>query len=127
MRLHRGYLLATIVLFFTEVVIAAYVRDTIIRPYGGDFLVVILMYCFVKSFTDIPPVPAAIGVLLFSYLIETLQYFHFINWLGLQNSRAAQLILGVGFAWGDMLAYTLGIALVMIMEQLLGNKGIAAI
>ena len=39
------YFLVAVALFITEVLIALYVRDDFIRPYVGDFLVVILVYC----------------------------------------------------------------------------------
>lgn len=108
----------TIILFITEILIGAYMDDAIIRPYGGDYLVVMLIYCFVKSFADVPPVQTAIGVLLFSYVIEFAQYFHFVDLIGLGQSRMAVMLMGNYFAWTDILAYTLGIATVIAIEQL---------
>lgn len=71
--LSPSYLRATLFLFLIEVLIALYAHDRIIRPYIGDLLVVILIYCFVKSFLNTPVWPTAIGVLIFSYTIEVLQ------------------------------------------------------
>lgn len=112
------YFLLAVALFAIEVFIAKYVHDTIIRPYGGDFLVVILIYCFVKSFVDTPVLKTAIGVLLFSYFIETLQYFHFIDRIGLSNNRLARLVIGVSFEWIDIVSYTLGVLLVLVLENI---------
>ena len=75
------YFLLTILLFVTEVLIAVYLHDGFIRPYFGDFLVVILIYCFVKSFANIPVIKTAVGVLLFSYFVEMTQYFKLVKWL----------------------------------------------
>ena len=47
LKFKRSYFLWTITLIFIEIVIALFVHDGIVRPYGGDFLVVILIYCFV--------------------------------------------------------------------------------
>lgn len=116
------YFLFTLLLFATEVFIAKCVHDTIVRPYGGDFLVVILIYCFVKSFVNTPVFPTAIGVLLFSFLVELLQYLHFIDRIGLGNNRIARIIIGVSFEWINLLSYTLGILLVLLLERLLGQK-----
>lgn len=116
-RFHKTYFLLAAVLFAVEVYIGMYVRDTIIRPYGGDFLVVILLYCLVKSFVNTPVVPAAVGVLLFSYLIEGLQYLKVVEWLGLQHNRLARIIIGTSFAWSDIIAYTLGIVVVLALEK----------
>ncbi len=112
------YFALAVALFLIEVLIALYMHDAIIRPYGGDFLVVIFLYCFVMSFIQLPVIPAAIGVLLFAYAVEGAQYLHLIDVLGLSQSRAAQLILGSTFMWGDMLAYTLGAGLVVVVEKM---------
>lgn len=121
-RFNIRYFLLTIILFVTEVLIALYVHDNFIRPYFGDTLVVLLIYCFVKSFVNTPVVKTAIAVLLFSYLIETLQYLNFISMVGLEHSAIARVVLGTSFAWIDMLAYTIGILLILLLEYFWGNK-----
>jgi len=117
LRFQKKYFIPAILLFVTEVLIAIFMHDKYIRPYFGDFLVVILMYCSIKSLFNIPPWPLAIGVLLFAYLLELLQYFHFLQLLGLQHIVWLNIILGNGFAWGDLVAYTLGIGTVLILER----------
>jgi len=119
---NKTYFFLAFLLFMIEVIIGAYLHDAVIRPYGGDFLVVILIYCFVKSFLNTPVMVTALAVLLFSYLIETLQYFHIVDMLGLEKSTIARTVIGTSFAWTDLLAYTLGILLVLIIEFKLGNS-----
>ncbi|WP_199118246.1 DUF2809 domain-containing protein [Pedobacter sp. ASV28] len=111
------YFSYALLLFIVEVGIALYVHDQIIRPYIGDVLVVILIYCFVKSFFNLPVLKTAIGVLLFSYVIETLQYFQFVKLIGLEHSRLANVVIGNYFAWMDILAYTAGIIMVLMAER----------
>ena len=111
------YFLFAMILLVTEILIAVYMHDRFIRPYAGDFLVVILIYCFVKSFLRSGVWITAIAVLLFAYTVEILQYFNLVKLVGLQNSRLANIILGNSFEWIDMLAYTLGIALVIVIEK----------
>jgi len=113
----RKYFIYAVLLFIIEVFIALYIRDEILRPYGGDFLVVIFMYCSLRSFLNLPPIQIALPVLLFSYIIEFTQYYGLIYKLGLQDSLVAHLILGSTFKWLDMVAYTLGIACVMLIEE----------
>jgi hypothetical protein len=119
---HYKYLLLTVILFATEVMIGTYLHDAIIRPYGGDFLAVILIYCFVKSFLNTRLLPTVVCVLLLAYVVEISQYFHLINIVGLQNSKAARVIMGTSFSWTDMLMYTLGMIIVWIFEMLFNNK-----
>jgi hypothetical protein len=116
MPFNKTYFLLALTLFITEVLIGAYIHDTIIRPYGGDFLVVILIYCTVKSFFNLPVLQTACYVLLFAYAVEISQYFHLVNILGLQNSNVAKILLGTFFSVTDLLAYTLGILLVIVVE-----------
>jgi hypothetical protein len=110
------YFSLALLLLITEIIIGAWVHDAFIRPFGGDFLVVILIYCMAKSFIDTPVSPTVIGVLLFAYMVEISQYFHLVNILGLERSTAARIIMGTSFSWTDMLMYTLGMLLVLIIE-----------
>ena len=111
------YFWLTVVLFVLELYIGVYLNDWLIRPYGGDFLVVILLYCFIKTFLNLSALRIAIPVLLFAYLIEGTQYFALIYRLNLQDSLLAHLLIGSTFKWLDMLAYTLGVILVLLVEQ----------
>ena len=117
MTFHPKYFIATIILFLIEVGIAVYIKDDFIRPYLGDFLVVILLYTALKSVSNLSVTTAALIVLCFSFLIEFLQYLNLVTFLGLQNSKIATTILGSSFSWYDMLAYTLGIGFVFLIEK----------
>jgi hypothetical protein len=118
---NKTYFILTLLLLLAEVYIGLYMHDAIIRPYGGDFLVVILLYCLVKSFINFPVLLTACWVLLFAYAIEVSQYFHLVNLLGLQDSKTAKILLGTSFSFIDMLTYTLGIALVLATENVIAG------
>lgn len=118
LKFNRRYFTITLLLFAVEFIIGADFHDTIIRPYGGDFLVVILIYCIVKSFINAPVIKTALAVLVLSYLIEISQYFHLVALLGMQHSKLARIVLGTSFSFADLLAYTLGIGLVIVVENL---------
>lgn len=115
---NKKFFFLTLLLFITEVLIALYVKDRFVRPYVGDYLVVMLIYCAVRTVLKAPVLPVAIGVLLFAYLIETLQYFRLVDRLGLEKNVIAKTVIGYGFSWIDMLAYTLGIITVLIVERM---------
>ncbi|RKR83630.1 uncharacterized protein DUF2809 [Mucilaginibacter gracilis] len=116
-----NYKYTAFLLFLTEVIIGRYIHDTIIRPYIGDLLVAILIYCIVKSLVNTPVFKTAVWVLVFCYLVEVSQYFNLIGLLGWQNSKLAHIILGSHFSWIDMLCYTIGILLVLVVERLTLN------
>jgi DNA integrity scanning protein DisA with diadenylate cyclase activity len=109
------------VLFLIEAAIAVYIDDAFVRPYFGDLLVVILVYCAIKTFFNSPPVKTAIAVFFFACLIEISQYFHLVELLGLGNSKTATTVLGTWFSFTDIVMYALGILVVIGAEIYLKN------
>ena len=122
LKFNRNYFILTILILGVEILIALYANDTIVRPYIGDLMVVVFLYCLVKSFVDTPVVATAVSVLLFSYIVETLQYFNIITILGLQHSGIARLIIGTSFEWIDLLAYTAGITIVLFVQKIISGR-----
>ena len=106
-----------IIIFIVEVLIAKFVDDSIIRPYGGDVLVVILLYYFVKSFVDAKFTYLIIGVVVFAYLIEIGQYLRLVEILNMQDNKIMRTVIGSSFSWGDLLAYTIGGAICYFIEK----------
>jgi Protein of unknown function (DUF2809) len=119
---NRKYFFYTLLLFIVEVCIAVFINDTFIRPFIGDVLVVILIYCLVRAFFNIHPSIAALSVLAFSCIIEILQYFNFVNKLRLQNNQILAVALGSTFDWKDIIAYTIGTIGVLWLENRIDQK-----
>jgi len=116
-KFQRNWLYGATCLFCIEVFIATFLHDRIIRPYVGDLLAVIFLYCLVKSILPVPVGPTVLGVLLVAYALEALQYAHLLSYLGLQHSRLAAIVLGSHFEWIDLLAYTLGALFILVVEK----------
>jgi hypothetical protein len=116
------YFLAMVLLFAVEVFIGARMHDAIIRPYGGDYLCVIWLYCLVRTFVNWPVWQVAVGVLIFAYAIETTQYFGLADRLGFRGPSLMRTLLGSYFTWTDILCYTLGILTVITMEGLIWKR-----
>jgi hypothetical protein len=119
---NKNYFILASLLFAVEVLIALFIKDNFIRPYLGDTLVVILIYCFIKSFLNLPVVTVAIFVLFFSFTIELLQYLRIVEILGLQKYPVARTVIGTLFEWIDLLAYIAGTAIVITVEKYLLKK-----
>ena len=115
-RFRRRYFLWAIALFALEGLIALYAHDRLIRPYAGDVLATIWLYCLGRSLLAARPGRVLLGALLLSYFIEYLQYLHFLNYLGWQHWQLARVVLGSHFAWGDVLAYSLGALVALVMD-----------
>lgn len=111
------YIISFIIIFCIEVLIALYVRDSFVRPYLGDVLVVVLVYSFVRIFlpTGISKMP--FYVFLFACFVEVMQYFQLADTLGVTN-RAARIVLGATFDWKDIASYAVGCVLIILVERL---------
>lgn len=122
MKINKTYLILTIILFITEVLIAMFVHDRFVRPYVGDVLVVMLVYCFVRAFINSPPIPTAIGVLLFAFTIEFLQYLNIVKVLGLEQYSLARTVIGTSYSNIDLVAYFIGTVLTIATEAFWPKK-----
>jgi len=112
-----AYAAAALVIFLIELSIASYVHDAFIRPYAGDILVVILIYCAVMAVTDFSPKTSMLATLVFACSIETAQYYKLISLLGLEHLRLARVIIGTSFSWLDLGCYGIGIGIVWFVER----------
>lgn len=121
---NKNYFGLAVLIFTVEVLIALFINDNFVRPYLGDVLVVILIYCFMRSFLNLPVFTLAMFVLAFSFTIELLQYINIVEKLGLQRSKIARTVIGTSFAWIDLLAYLAGIAIVLVVEKYSLNASI---
>ena len=104
-----GYAVAAFIILIAEVLIALYVRDAFIRPYGGDILVTLLICCVLRVvWPQRYRLPIAGGVLVFAILVEVGQYFGLVYLLGLGHIAFFRILIGTGFSWWDMLCYAVG-------------------
>lgn len=117
MKFNIRYFVLFLLLFITELYIAFNVENEFIRYVFGDYLIVILMYCFIKSIFLIKPINAAIITLIIAFIIEFLQLIDILSILNIQKSTFTKLVLGTTFEIGDLAAYILGVLTVLIIEK----------
>ncbi|MRI02209.1 DUF2809 domain-containing protein [Kriegella sp. EG-1] len=115
---NKSYFILFLILLLAEILIAALLKDGFIRHTVGDFLVVLLLYCLFKSFLQVKPLPIALVTLVIAYLVEFMQLTDFLNNIGLERNKWANLIFGNTFNIQDLVAYTLGFVFVIFSEKL---------
>ena len=116
------YIIILILLIAVEVVIALTQHDNWLRYYGGDVIVVWAVYCLVQSVIGgKKPVNTHIGVLLFAFLVEFLQYIHIVDIIGLGDIEFFRILIGTSFAVEDLYSYALG-TIIGLTGSLLYNK-----
>jgi len=111
-----AYLLATVLIFLLELLIALFVRDNFIRPYVGDMLVVVLVYIFLRIIFPERPRLLPLYVFLFAAGVEVLQGIRIVELLGLQDSRFFSVLIGTTFDWKDIVCYGVGCMLLGLWE-----------
>ena len=119
---HPKYALAALILFMVEVLIAIFVHDGFVRPYLGDVIVILLIYCFFRAFFRIGVMPAVFLTVSFALTIEALQFFDLVDRLGLRDSRLATTVLGSSFSWADIVCYYIGGAVILVLERVKNGR-----
>lgn len=112
------YAVLFIVFFLIEVFIALYVHDDWIRPYAGDILVVVVLYCFIRCCFPSGMKLLPFYIFLFAAGVEFLQYFNLLKLLGLEQNRFFRIVLGSVFDVKDILCYAVGCILIVAAENL---------
>lgn len=120
------YFILFLVIFLVEVFIAKYTTG-FIRYTVGDFFAVVFVYTFIKSVFKIAVEKAAIITFVISFTIEFLQLSNLQNNFPEAHERALKIILGTSFSIGDLIAYTLGIVTIIIVEKILKKRSIKEI
>ncbi|MBQ8800342.1 MAG: DUF2809 domain-containing protein [Lachnospiraceae bacterium] len=111
-----AYLLATLLLFGIELLIALFVHDDFIRPYVGDVLVVVLLYTFVRIFIPEKVRWLPLYIFLFAAGVEVLQYVRIAEVLGLSDNRILSVVIGSVFDVKDIVCYGVGCGLLFVYE-----------
>jgi hypothetical protein len=103
-------------------IIAFYIKQEFIRYTFGDYLAVMLIYCFIKSFTSIKPFIAAIITLVIAFIVEFLQLIDVLSMLNIQQNTFTKLVFGTTFSIEDLVAYTLGVLTIILIENSITKK-----
>jgi hypothetical protein len=76
----------------------------------GDYLWAIMLYCATMViFLNFNKKKTSIALIVFCWLIESSQLWH-TPWLdAFRNTTFGGLLLGHGFLWSDIMAYTAGV------------------
>jgi hypothetical protein len=85
--------------------------------YFGDYLwAMLLFFLFALTLRTSNTFKVAMVTLVFTYIIEISQLFH-PQWLEyLRSIKLFALVLGYGFLWSDIAAYTVGVSTGALLE-----------
>ena len=120
--LNFKYLCAFIVLLIAIVLIAVFVPGGFIRNHFGDILIVIFIYCFIKSFVRNRMKWLAFAIFMFATLVEVGQYFDMVERLGLYHITIARIAIGTTFDVWDIIMYFIGCVLLYVFEAITAKR-----
>lgn len=103
-------------LLAVEVCIGLFVRDRFIRPYFGDVLVGVLIWCLLRVFLPRRPILLSPWVLGFCFLAEFSQAIRLVELLGLSGNAFLRTLMGSSFSLTDLVCYTAGLLPVFLVE-----------
>ncbi|MBP1225739.1 DUF2809 domain-containing protein [Flavobacterium sp. 1355] len=107
------------ILFLSTIFLGILSRKISFVPlYTGDFLYAVMIYFLVRILFPLKKSTSILFLsLLICYTIEFLQLYQG-NWMiELRKTLFGRYVLGQGFLWSDILAYTFGIAVVFSIEK----------
>jgi hypothetical protein len=113
---NKKYFLLFTLLLLSEILIAKYATG-FIRHTFGDYLVVILVYAFIKSFIKMANNLAAILTLIIAFCVEFLQLTNLQNYYPIAYAKEWRIILGTSFSIGDLVAYFFGFLTIIVLEN----------
>lgn len=117
LRISKAYGMAALAVLAVEVFIALALHDDFIRPYVGDTLAVVLLYCTALAVLELPRVKVALGALGVALLVELAQAFSLVDRLGLADVAFARVVLGTYCDAHDVVAYTAALPLLALAER----------
>ena len=105
------YIVLFVLLVGVEVVIALTQHDNFIRYYGGDIIVMWVLYCLVQAVLGGKNNHYIVNLILlaFAFAVEFLQKWGFADRFGIEN-RFLRVLIGTSFAAEDLWSYLAGTA-----------------
>ncbi|QWH37803.1 DUF2809 domain-containing protein [Bacillus mycoides] len=101
----------------------AFALPDLLNDYLGDALWALMIFTgFGFLFSKIETKKLAFISLIFCYGIEISQLYH-AEWIdSIRATTLGGLVLGYGFLWSDLVAYTIGVGVGMLGEFMLRKK-----
>ncbi len=117
MKINKIYTLAFFIFLIIEIIIALFVRDSFIRPYMGDVLVIVLVYCFVRIFYCGKTTLLPFYVFIFAVFVELAQFFNVAGLLNLRKDSLVGTVIGTVFDFHDIICYLVGCIILFIWQK----------
>lgn len=119
----RAVYAAVVIITVVSGLLARYKKELfpdIVNLYLGDILYAFMMY-YIVSFIVVSKgiIRKGMIALIICFAIELLQLYQ-AEWINaIRQTLPGRLILGSGFLWSDLLAYTIGVGTALLFDKLI--------
>jgi len=105
-----------VILFIIEIFIGIFMHQGFIRDYGGDMLIIPLLYAFIRIFwvedSKATRLYLPLVLFLFGVCVELIQAVNLTDILEIRRNSTLGIIIGSTFDWKDILCYLAGTVLI---------------
>ena len=115
-KFNRIYFTLSLIIFLVEILIATYATG-FLRHTIGDYLAVMFLYTLIKSLFKVSIEKAILITFTISFMIEFLQLTDLQKMYPSEYTTTFKMILGTSFSIGDLVAYTLGVITIYLIEN----------
>lgn len=102
-------------------IVVSFSHKPVVRGFLGDSIVIVLIFYFIKGIHDFNSFKLMLFTLLLSFIVEFMQFLHIAEVLGLENNMLFRLVFGSVFDVMDLVAYTIGACLSLIIDAATGK------
>ena len=89
----------------------------------GDGLWAMALFCFLRLiFVNSKLKDIAIATLVLSFLVDFSQLIRWEWLVAIRSTFIGHMLLGQGFVWWDLLAYSIGVIVIYLISQAYENK-----
>ena len=117
MERHIKYIIMFVMLLIIEILIGKFLNQGFIREYGGDILIIPLLYAFIRIFCVNDSKAARLYLPLALFVLgvcaEIVQATNVIGIFGVKRDSLLGIIIGSTFDWKDILCYLTGTILIL--------------
>lgn len=111
LRAAAGYGSGFLLLFLIEICIGCFASGWL-RSYGGDMLVLPLLYCLIRLFTKALPHTLPLCLFGLGCIMELLQRMDLAGILGFPEGSLPAVLIGTRADWMDVVSYGIGTMLI---------------
>lgn len=120
-RLRLCFAVCALILLAVEIYIGVYVHGGFVRSYLGDTLVVMLLWCIVRTVFPTGYYWLSGAVFIFAVLVELSQLLPLCDVLHIRN-HLIRVLMGTSYAFEDIIAYFAGNLLTAGVDLYLWRK-----